>query len=399
MGLSGRSVFKDSSRLLPNFPIEKYWGRLPHREKQLNMLSNLYGDVLDRGGEVFLRVAQVVGPAGSGKTCTLRLFGSRFEEEARRQRLDIRHIYLNLKLEAGRKVVLYRNLLGKVEQSLVSASLSAEEMLRLLVRYLKENRRTLLLTVDEIDYYVKRFGEEGIIYDLTRINELTQPEPCGVVGITFLARDKRFHELLDQAELSTLGRIFIEFPPYTPTQILEILEMRAKDALRPGAYSIEVLEFIADVTARPPVNGDLRYALDLLLYSGRLADYEGMDRILPEHVRRVHGESFHTITTEDIEGLPNEERVALLAVARTLKFKKSPYASLREIRQMVGAVCEEFQLKPIGDLEELLQDLYDRGIIDVRGPSKIGISGVALEDLDRFLKGVMDRVGGRLSEP
>ncbi|MEM2126994.1 MAG: AAA family ATPase [Candidatus Bathyarchaeia archaeon] len=393
------SVFRDRGRLLPNFPIERYWGELPHRERQLKLLWNLYGDVLDRGGEAFLRVTQVIGPAGSGKTCTLRLFGSRFEEESRRQHIDLRHIYLNLKLEAGRKVVLYRTLLGKVDPSLVSASLSAEEMLRNLVKYLKENKRRILLTVDEIDYYVRRFNEEGIVYDLTRLNELIPSEPCGIVGVTFLARDKGFHEFLDQGELSTLGRLYIEFPPYNPAQIFDILERRAEDALRPGAYSNDVLEFIADVTARPPVNGDLRYALDLLLYSGRLADDEGADRILPEHVRRVHAESFHTVTTEDIEGLPDAERITLLAVARTLRFRKSPYASMREIRQMVEALCEELRLKPIGDVEELLQDLYDRGIIDVKGPARIGISGVALEDLDRFLKSLIARVGGSLVEP
>jgi hypothetical protein len=30
---------------------------------------------------------------------------------------------------------------------------------------------------------------------------------------------------------------------------------------------IEVFEFIGDVTFRPPINGDMRYALDLLLYA------------------------------------------------------------------------------------------------------------------------------------
>jgi cell division control protein 6 len=362
------------------------------------MLRDMYGDVLDRGGEGFLRVVQVIGPAGSGKTCTLRLFGSRFEEEARKHRIDLRHIYLNLKLEAGRKVVLYRNLLGKVDPNLVSASLSAEEMLRLLIKYLHETGRRLLLTVDEIDYYVRRFGEEGIVYDLTRLNELTHSEPCGIVGVTFLARDKGFHELLDPAELSTLGRVVQEFPPYTSKQVFDILEMRAEDALNPGAYSIETLEFIADVTASPPVNGDLRYALDLLLYSGRLADDEGVGRILPEHVRRVHSETFHTITTEDIEALPDEEKVALLAVARALKFRRSSYVSMRDIRSTAEVVCEELGLRPSGDLEDLLQDLYDRRIIDVRGPSKIGISGVALENLDRFLKSIMERLGGSLAE-
>jgi hypothetical protein len=61
-----------------------------------------------------------------------------------------------------------------------------------------------------------------------------------------------------------------------------------------------LLDFVSDVTARPPINGDLRVALDLLLYSSMLAEREGYDRVLPEHVRRVLGETHPSITTEGI---------------------------------------------------------------------------------------------------
>ncbi|MEM2965265.1 MAG: hypothetical protein QXE22_07455 [Candidatus Bathyarchaeia archaeon] len=39
----------------------------------------------------------------------------------------------------------------------VSASLSTEKLLKLLVRYLRETGRRILLTVDKIDYYTLRF--------------------------------------------------------------------------------------------------------------------------------------------------------------------------------------------------------------------------------------------------
>jgi hypothetical protein len=87
-----------------------------------------------------------------------------------------------------------------------------------------------------------------------------------------------------------------------------------------------------------------------------------------------------------------------LAVARALRYRRAPYVSLKEIRQMAGVVFEELRMKPLEDVEECLQDLHDRGIIDVRGLTRIGISGVSVEDLDRFLRTIMERLGGGEAE-
>jgi cell division control protein 6 len=340
----------------------------------------------------------VIGPAGSGKSSTLKLFGDKFEEEASKRRINLKHVYINLKLEGGKRVVLYRNLLRKVDQSLASSSLSAEEMLKNLVEYLQLNRKLLLLTVDEIDYYVTHFRDEGIVYDLTRLGELSTTGPSGIVGATFLARDRRFHETLDDAELSTLGRVINRFPPYEAEQIAEILEKRAADAMSPGSCPREVLEFIGDLTASPPVKGDMRYALDLLLYAGNLADNLGNNTILREHIRKVHSETCHSITSEDVLNLPEEERLMLISVVRTLKVKKASYISLKELRGAVGNICEEYKFKPFSedDLEDLVQDLADRGIIDSKGVNRIGISGVSLSDVGAFLDNVMEKTGNGL---
>ena len=58
--------------------------------------------------------------------------------------------------------------------------------------------------------------EEGLIYDLTRLDGPTPDHPYGMVGVTFLARDRSYHDALDRAELSSLGRSYIQFPVYGP---------------------------------------------------------------------------------------------------------------------------------------------------------------------------------------
>lgn len=160
-----------------------------------------------------------------------------------------------------------------------------------------------------------------------------------------------------------------------------------------------MLEFISDITAASPVNGDLRYALDLLLYSGNLAENQGSERVLPDHVRRVHGETNPSITEEDILNLPSREHlVALLSVVKSLKNTRKTYASMRDIRLSCGMVCEDLNLKPIEDLDDYLQDLHDRRIIEIRSLKEIGVSGAPAENLERFLDSLFNRLEAGLNE-
>ena len=58
-----------------------------------------------------MRAVQIVGAVGSGKTAVTRLFGERFEAEARKMKVDLKHVYVNMKLHGASKVILYRHLL------------------------------------------------------------------------------------------------------------------------------------------------------------------------------------------------------------------------------------------------------------------------------------------------
>ena len=379
-------VFKDRNKLSPRYIPSS----LPHREEQLQALVALFEDALDRISETFLRTVQIIGGVGVGKTSTAIRFGESLQARARERKIDLAHVYINLKLQSSGRVVLYRHLLERGAPEIRTTSLSADEMLYQLVKYLMSRGKYLLLTLDEIEYYI-RHTKEHIIYDLTRINELSPERPCGIIGLIFISRDRSFHSLLDPSELSSLGRTTIEFPQYTSKQIQDILEARVSEAFRRGTVSEDVLEYIADVAAGPPVNSDVRYALDLLLHAGNLAERQGLDEILPEHVRKVHGEIYHQITSEDILELPDEERLVLLAVARVLLNRKTSYVTLSEIQEGSALVAEEYGLK-LRDVDRLLQDLSDRGIIQVKSLTQIGIADVPAEGLVRYLNSLMERV-------
>jgi cell division control protein 6 len=386
---TGLSIFKDREKLSPRYVPSS----LLHRDGQMQEISNfLKGAVIDPS-KTFLKPLQIIGPAGTGKTSTILRFGQTFVNEARKNGVSAQHVYVNLKLQGGSKVVLYRFLLQNATPEVYSSSLSAEEMLRVMLQQLQESKKYLLITLDEIDYFVKSTKDTSVVYDLTRLNEISPEKPCNVLGVIFIARSKEFREKLDRAELSTLGRIAIEFAPYRPSEIRDILEARSEEAFNPGVVSEEVLEYIADLTVSPPVSGDLRYALDLLLYAGTLAENQSSDGILPDHVRRVYGEIHPSITEEDILDLAKKEQLlALLAVVRSLKGNKAPYASMKEVRLNSQVMCEEMKQKPIEDLEEYVQDLCDRGLVEIRSLREIGISGAPSENLEKYLDTLLRRI-------
>lgn len=386
-------IFTDKGKLSPRYIPE----RLPHREQQLKKLLSTYDEALTNVEASYLQITQVVGSVGTGKTCTAIKFGRLMEETAARNRVKLTHVYINGKIEGTSRYNLYRRILEKAAPAISSRSLSPEEMLFHLLRLLRDQREYLILSFDEIDYTC-RHSKERIVYDLTRLNEMEPEHPCHVLGVIFIARDLSFHNLLDPTELSTLGRDVLEFPAYSSQQIRDILSDRVEMAFKPGSVSDEVLGFISDIAAGPPVNGDVRVALDLLLYSGNLAESRGFDKVLPDHVRKVYGETYPQITTEDVLNLDADEKLILLGLARALLGCNTSYVGLTEIREAYRIVCEEQNVKHLEDIEEQIQDLIDRGIVEMKSLKRLGISHVATRDLERFLNTILQRLRGTSNE-
>jgi Cdc6-like AAA superfamily ATPase len=119
---------------------------------------------------------------------------------------------------------------------------------------------------------------------------------------------------------------------------------------------------------------------------------------MPDHVRKVYGEIHPSITEEDIMDLAKKEQLlALLAVVRSLKGNKAPYASMKEVRLNGQVLAEEMKLKQI-DLDDYVQDLSDRGLVEIRSLKEIGISGAPTENLEKYLDTLLKRIEVGLNE-
>ena len=381
-------IFKDRNKLSSHYIPE----RLPHRDDQIRKLHSIYDATIKDIKNAYPRFTQIIGPTGTGKTCTAMKFGKQIAEYAKNEGVDLRYIYINCKVDGATRYVLFRNLVRKLTPKISTRSLSPEEMIQQFIEYLKAENIFALITFDEIDYFIQINPKEHIIYDLTRTTEISPGESSPIIGEIFIARSLRWHERLDPGEKSTLGLGIIEFPRYSEAQIKEILSARVEEAFYPGVVSEDTLDLVSDITANPPINGDIRVGLDLLYYSGNLAENQGSNRVLPDHVRKVYGQINPSITSEDIVSLDKNGKLILLALVRSLRVNGSAYTGLRNIRKNYEVICEELGLKPTERFEEYMQDLIYRGIVDMKSLTEIGVSGASLIDLERFLNSLAEKL-------
>ena len=375
------TIFLDRSKLSPRYvPTE-----LPHREKEIERIYHTFRDSFNSPERFPLTIMQIVGPAGIGKTstvlATMRLLDDQFEKN----RLKMKVAYVNLKLQGGNKYAIYRFILEKIAPELPAQGLSAEEMLRFLLRYLIENKMFVFVVLDEIDYLIKITKDSGIIYDLTRLNEFDPESPCHVKGVIFVARSTEFYSKLDQAELSSLGRVPVRFPMYSLKQVGDILSKRCSEAFRPRIVGSDLIDKVSEITVSSDVKGDIRYSLELLLYAGNLAESNNAGAVSLEHILKVHSQIHPSLTLDQIRELSKNQLVTLLAVTIAMRVRDKNYVDIREIRSHAIAICEDLKIRKL-EVEDYLDDLQTKSIIEIRSLKEIGIHSVSVDELQAVLR-------------
>ncbi|MDP8023664.1 MAG: Cdc6/Cdc18 family protein [Nitrososphaeria archaeon] len=371
------NVFKDRSKLLPTYVPNI----LPHREKEFESIKKA---LLESEHSSVSTAVQIVGDVGTGKTVTLLKLARDLKKD------DLRFAYVNPRQHGATRVLVFRHICRSLTPEVYSASYSPEELLLATLTKLKEDKAKAVIMIDDVDYLLFK-TKEPIIYNLTRLNELLPFEDIPVAGVILTAKNIKFRESLDRSEASSLGNRIIVFERYTKRQIFDIIQRRVEEAIKPGVIDEKVVEYLSEVTSSPPVNGDIRYAIDVLLNAGSICDAQNCQKITIEHIRKAISYTSLSVTQEEISNMDQDLRKVLLAVALALKESDEAYVSLDNIY----SVYKELNKKRDVDMSkflEMLQDLGDRGVVDIKGLTKIGISGVPVENLTNFLEGLLDKL-------
>ncbi len=358
--LNGRSIFKQKDALTIQYEPKE----IPHRDKEIAQLAKILAPVLrnERPSNVF-----IYGKTGTGKTLTVTHVTNKLQEVAKQKGINAKVIYINCKMRkvSDTEYRLIAQLVREFGKDVPATGLPTDEVYRMFFETIEETKGNIILILDEIDWLVKRVGDD-VLYNLTRINQELKNAKISIIGIS---NDVTFTNNLDARVKSSLSEEELVFAPYDAIQLKDILASRAQIAFNEGAVSEEVLAKCAAYAARE--HGDARRALDLLRVAGEIAEREGRDKILEEDVDRAQDKLETESTIEIVRKLPKQSQAVLYSIILTLKTRQPPIIT-GEMYDFYTSLCKKVGLKPLTQrrVSDLISELDMLGMITAKVISK-----------------------------
>ncbi len=330
--IRSKSIFKvDRDILRPSYIPEK----LPHREDEVDALAQILATALrgERPSNVL-----IFGKVGTGKTAVVKYI----ENELRRTDggRAVHYVYMNCEIVDTPYGVLQNvgnRFIEHFAQKIPFTGLSTDRVYQMLVDKLDEEKRIVILVLDEIDKIVRKSGDD-VLYQLLKINDDLTQAKVSLIGIS---NDLKFTEFLDPRVRSRLSDEKMVFPPYNAEELFDILAQRADLAFENGIASPGVLRLIAAMAAHE--HGDARRALDLLRVSAELAERAAEGHIGEQHVQRAKNKIELDAVVEAVKSLPTQSKLILLGVilneeAGVVTMTTGEvYATYRELCRKTGA--------------------------------------------------------------
>jgi cell division control protein 6 len=223
----------------------------------------------------------------------------------------------------------------------------------------------IIIVLDEVDMLVKKDGDD-VLYGLTRINTLLKRGRVSLVGIS---NDLKFKDYLDPRVVSSLSEEEVVFPPYTATELQDILRQRATAGFRESVLEDGVINLCAALAARE--HGDARRALDLLRVAGELCERRGEQKTAERHVREAQGCIENDKVTETLKTLPLQSKLVLYSIY-VLEERGEEEVITGSVFEIYAQLCGDLGLdlltqRRVGDLVNELDML---GIINAKVESK-----------------------------
>src|SRR3989304_5129083 len=226
---------------------------------------------------------------------------------------------------------MFANLSQNLGMAIPFTGLSVGEVFDRFRNGLDTSRTIFIVALDEGDVLIKDRGD-GLLYELTRINETLHKSKVSIIGIS---NDLRLKEFLDPRVFSSLSEEEMVFRPYDASELRNILLERSKLSFHEGVLSEAAVSLCSAVAAAE--HGDARRALDLLRVAGEVAERQGAKVITEEHVREAEKHIEHNRVVEALQNLTLHSKLVLLSVYHLSKSS----ATTGEIYDIYNELCGE----------------------------------------------------------
>jgi cell division control protein 6 len=351
--VNNSKIFRDREVLRHDYLPEK----LPHREEQISLLGEMVAPVLKgaRCSNIF-----IYGKTGTGKTAVTKYVLGYLEATSKEYNAPVKFCYINCRM-VGSEYRVFANLCQSIGFQVPFTGLSVGEVFDRFRKRLDGGKTMLIVALDEVDSLVKAKGD-GLLYELTRINETLFNSKVSLIGIS---NDLRFKEFLDPRVLSSLSEEEIVFRPYDASELRNILLERAKLAFYEGALSDGALSICAALAAAE--HGDARRALDLLRVAGEIAERSGASVVVEEHVREAEKHIERNRVLEALKNLTLHSKLVLLSVYHLNRM--DVYSSVTgEIYEIYSELCSEAGVTPLTQrrLGTLVNELDSMGLLNAK---------------------------------
>jgi len=238
---------------------------------------------------------------------------------------------------------------------------STERVYNILREKLDEERRVVVVVLDEIDKLIYKSGDD-VLYHLTRINEDLKKAKVSILGIS---NDLKFTEFLDPRVKSRLSDEKMVFPPYNAEELKDILGQRADLAFDDGVIDESVTSLCAALAAQE--HGDARRALDLLRVAAEIAERNNEDRITDEHVLRAKNQLELDCVIEAVKSLPTQSKLILLGIIMNEEMGATRMTT-GDVYNMYKQLCRRTGMSVLTQrrITDLISELDMLGLVSAR---------------------------------
>jgi cell division control protein 6 len=208
-------------------------------------------------------------------------------------------------MDSTRYAVFYQLYKKIFDHAPPSSGISFKRVFERVAQHLVDEDKVLIVALDDINYLFPEKEVDQVLYSLLRAHETCPGARMGVIGIM---SELALNYVLDPRVVSVFQAEEVIFPPYSRTEIGDILGRRVQMGFYPGVIADDILVAVVDHTEK---SGDLRVGIDLLKRAGLNAEKRASRSISTQDVASSLDRSRLVHLTYALKSLKEDEREVL----------------------------------------------------------------------------------------